>query len=105
MALDFTTAKIVDFTTSVEGKLAILTSAGIIYSRDLPNSFEWQHLPESARPEFVWNEIPGPGGRVTRIIAGSQFDLHAIADGKLWRRVRDLNSMIGERFRWVEVNG
>ena len=97
-------SKLLDLTSSIEGNRFYLFADGSIFARERPNDVSIQHLPLSQRPQWALKKLESPPGKVTRISAGHNWDLEAItADGRLWRRERDVTSMVGERYKWVLV--
>jgi hypothetical protein len=93
---------ILDVATSADGQfLTVLTAAGQIFRQELCG---WLNTPPAERPERVWTEISAPAG-ATRIFMAAAV-LHALADGVLYRRVRDTsdpNNMWRPIYTWQPV--
>jgi hypothetical protein len=99
--------RFIDAANSNAGELYVALDDGSIRARLPPSGAQFQHLPPSQRPGWVWTKIAAPAGvKARQVIPGPVGTLLIITtDGRMFERTRDpmFQGHIVEPFIWKEV--
>jgi hypothetical protein len=98
------TLRIVDFSYQ-GGKLYVVDTQGRLFVQDAPGH-EFNGLPQSQRPAFVWREFPTPEGLpITKIATGPAGAMCVLAGSKLyaWQRDSAFNPRVVDPHCWQEM--
>lgn len=98
-------ARTVDFAYSADGRLCVLRDDGSLLFQDPNIGTDWQHVPASARPQFVWRKVAAPPVPAVKVRIDGRGLLAVLGnDGQLYQQTRTRGMIEAYVWQLVEVS-